>query len=115
GYIIPIILIIVIFMICHYIRRSVDESPIYQDIAQRKQQTKAPVAVLFKKHWALIAAAAVLFAGTNASGYIATGGFVTAYTTNPEGPIAFDRTTAMLCISSAASVWFLTTLISGIV
>ena len=115
GWRVPFILSFVLVLLGHFIRRSVDETPIYQDIAERKQQTKAPVAVLFKKHWALIVAAAVLFAGTNASGYIATGGFVTAYTTNPDGPIAFDRTTAMLCISSAAGVWFLTTLISGIV
>src|SRR5699024_3230283 len=41
--------------------------------------------------------------------------YTTLFRTNPDGPIAFDRTTAMLCISSAAGVWFLTTLISGIV
>src|SRR5690625_421286 len=114
GWRVPFILSFVLVLLGHFIRRSVDETPIYQDIAERKQQTKAPVAVLFKNHWALIAAAAVLFAGTNASGYIATGGFVTAYTTNPDGPIAFDRTTAMVCISAAAGVWFLTTLLSGI-
>ena len=114
GWRVPFLLSFVLVLLGHFIRRSVDETPIYQDIAKRKQQTKAPVAVLFKKHWALIICSAVLFAGTNASGYIATGGFVTAYTTNPDGPIAFDRTTAMLCISCAAAVWFITTLLSGI-
>ncbi|MFH0411380.1 MFS transporter [Corynebacterium sp. L4756] len=114
GWRVPFILSFVLVLLGHFIRRSVDETPIYKEIAVRKEQPKAPVAELFKKHWALILAAAVLFAGSNASGYIATGGFITAYSTNPEGPIGFDRTTAMLCISCAALVWFITTLLSGI-
>src|SRR5699024_3205520 len=60
GWRVPFILSFVLVLLGHFIRRSVDETPIYQDIAERKQQTKAPVAVLFKKHWALIVAAAVL-------------------------------------------------------
>src|SRR5690625_7853323 len=77
GWRVPFILSFVLVLLGFFTRRSVDETPIYQDIAERKQQTKAPVAVLFKKNWTRIVAAADLWAGTTASGYIATGGLPT--------------------------------------
>ena len=115
GWRVPFLLSFVLVLLGHFIRRSVDESPIYKEIAERKEQTKAPIAVLFKFHWPLILGAAFLFAGNNAGGYMTTGGFITAYTTNPDGPVALDRTDALLCISGAAAVWFVFTLIGGIV
>lgn len=115
GWRVPFLLSFVLVLIGHFIRRSVDESPIYVEIAQRKKRTKAPLAVLFKNHWPLILAAAVLFAGNNAGGYMTTGGFITAYTTDPDGPIGLDRTSALVCISGAAAVWLVATLVGGIV
>jgi MFS family permease len=42
-----------------------------------------------------------------------TGGFILNYSTNPDGPVALDRTDVLLAVSGSAALWFLFTLISG--
>ncbi|RSZ61912.1 MFS transporter [Corynebacterium hylobatis] len=113
GWRVPFLLSFVLVLIGHFIRRSVDESPVFQEIAERKEQTSAPVAKLFRFHWPLIIVSALLFAGNNAGGYMTTGGFITAYSTNPEGPVGLDRTEVLLAVTASAAVWFVATLAAG--
>ncbi|MFJ2318144.1 MFS transporter [Glutamicibacter sp. NPDC087661] len=114
GWRVPFLLSVVLVVVGFFIRRAVDESPIFQEIADKKAQTKVPVLLLFKKHWALVLIAALIFAGNNAAGYMTTGGFLQAYMTNPEGPVGFSRTEVLLAVSFGAVMWFLFTLLSGI-
>ena len=115
GWRVPFLLSFVLVLIGHFIRRSVDESPVFKEIAERKEQTKAPVAKLFKFHWPLIICAALLFAGNNAGGYMTTGGFLTSYATNPDGPLGMDPTPVLLAVTVASAVWLFATLAGGIV
>lgn len=115
GWRVPFLISFVLVLIGHFIRRSVDESPVFMEIAERKEQTKAPLATLFKHHWPLILCAALLFAGNNAGGYMTTGGFLTSYATNPAGPLAMDPTPVLLAVTFASGVWFFATLAGGIV
>src|SRR5699024_10525573 len=48
GWRVPFLISFVLVLIGHFIRRSVDESPVFQEIAERKEQTKAPIFKLFK-------------------------------------------------------------------
>ncbi|MFK0083811.1 MFS transporter [Glutamicibacter sp. NPDC090743] len=114
GWRVPFLLSVLLVVVGFFIRRAVDESPIFQEIADKKAQTKVPVLLLFKKHWALVLIAALIFAGNNAAGYMTTGGFLQAYMTNPEGPVGFSRTEVLLAVSFGAVMWFLFTLLSGI-
>lgn len=113
GWRVPFLLSIGLIIVGYFVRRAVDESPIFEEIAAKKQQTKVPVAELFRKHWLLVILAALVFAGNNAAGYMATGGFLQSYTTNPEGPIGFERTSVLVAVAFAAAMWFLFTLLSG--
>ncbi|MGD7002576.1 MFS transporter [Corynebacterium halotolerans] len=115
GWRVPFLISFVLVLIGHFIRRSVDESPVFQEIVERKEQTKAPIFKLFKFHWPLIICAALLFAGNNAGGYMTTGGFLTAYATNPDGPIALNATPVLLAVTFASGVWFFSTLFGGII
>ena len=113
GWRVPFLLSIVLIVVGFLVRRAVDESPIFEEIAAKKQQTKVPIVELFRKHWLLVILAALVFAGNNAAGYMTTGGFLQAYTTNPEGPIGFERTDVLVAVAFAAAMWFIFTLLSG--
>lgn len=115
GWRVPFLLSFVLIVVGYFIRRSVDESPVFEEIAQKKAQTRVPIVVLFKKHWLLVLIAALIFAGNNAAGYMTTGGFLQAYMTDPEGPVGFTRTEVLLAVSFGAVMWFAFTLFSGVV
>ena len=113
GWRVPFLLSIVMIVVGYYVRRSVDESPVFEEIASRKQQTKVPVVELFRKHWILVLLSALVFAGNNAAGYMTTGGFITAYATNPTGPVGLERTPVLLAVTASAALWLVFTLIGG--
>ncbi|WP_066302669.1 MFS transporter [Arthrobacter luteolus] len=113
GWRVPFLLSIVLIAVGYLVRRAVEESPIFTEIAEKKQQTKVPVAELFRKHWLLVILAALVFAGNNAAGYMATGGFIPSYATGEK--VGLDRTDVLLAITFAAAMWFIFTLLSGFV
>ena len=113
GWRIPFLVSIVLIAVGYFVRRSVDESPVFEEINEQKAQTAVPILVLFKKHWPLVIIAALVFAGNNAAGYMTTGGFFQAYTTDPEGPVGLERTDVLIAVAFGAAVWLLMTLVAG--
>ncbi|CEA09433.1 Inner membrane metabolite transport protein YhjE [Arthrobacter saudimassiliensis] len=113
GWRVPFLVSFVLIIVGMVVRRSVDESPVFQEIAEKKQQTKVPIVELFRRHWLLVLIAAVVFAGNNAAGYMITGGFVLSYATDPAGDLAMDRTEVLVAVTAAAFLWFVFTLVSG--
>ena len=111
GWRVPFLLSIVLIVVGYLVRRAVEESPVFTEIAEKKQQTKVPAAELFRKHWRLVLLAALVFAGNNAAGYMATGGFIPSYATGEK--VGLDRTDVLLAITFAAAMWFVFTLLSG--
>jgi MFS family permease len=112
GWRIPFLLSFVLIVVGFMVRRSVEESPVFEEIAQKKQQTRVPVVELFRKHWLLVIIAALVFAGNNAAGYMTTGGYILSYAANPAG-LAMDRTEVLLAVTGSAALWFIFTLVSG--
>jgi MFS family permease len=93
------------------VRRAVEESPVFEEIAAKKQQAKVPIAELFRKHWLLVVLAALVFAGNNAAGYMATGGFIPSYATSDA--VGLERTDVLVAITFAAAMWFVFTFLAG--
>ncbi|MET4095923.1 MFS transporter [Arthrobacter sp. UYCu712] len=112
GWRIPFLLSFVLIIVGFVFRRSVEESPVFEEIAQKKQQTRVPIVELFKKNWLLVILAALVFAGNNAAGYMTTGGYILNYSTNPKG-LAMDRTGVLLAVTASAAFWFIFTLVAG--
>ncbi|MFW1754717.1 MFS transporter [Acinetobacter wanghuae] len=113
GWRIPFLFSIVLLFLGHWLRKSVEESPVFEEIKERKSASKTPVKDLFKNHALLVLVAALVFAGNSAIGYMTTGGFIQNYTTNPEGPLAMSRTPILLIVTVSAAVWLAFTWISG--
>jgi len=62
---------------------------------------------------ALLAVAALVFAGNNAIGYMTTGGYIQRYSTDPEGPIGLEFGPVLWAVTGSAVTWLLTTLLAG--
>jgi MFS family permease len=113
GWRVPFLLSVVLIAVGYVVRRAVDESPVFSEMAAKKQRSKVPLVELFRRHWLLVVLAALVFAGNNAAGYMTTGGFITSYATNPKGPVGLGRTPVLLAITGAAALWAITTYLSG--
>jgi MFS family permease len=113
GWRIPFLLSFVLIVIGYIVRRSVDESPVFKEIAKRKEQTRVPIVKLFRNHWLLVILAALTFAGNNAAGYMTTGGYIQNYATDPNGFVGMERTPVLLAVTGSAVVWLVMTWIAG--
>lgn len=111
GWRVPFLVSIVLILVGYFVRRAVDESPVFEEIAEHKAQTNVPILVLFKKHWPLVIIAALVFAGNNAAGYMTTGGFFQSYTT---GTIGLERTDVLVAVAFGAAIWLVMTLVAGV-
>lgn len=115
GWRVPFLLSVVLILVGYYVRRRVEESPVFAELAERKEETRMPIVQLFRKHALLVIIAALVFAGNNAVGYMTTGGYIQGYATNPDGPIALERGPVLWAVAGSAVTWLITTLIAGVV
>lgn len=113
GWRIPFLLSVVLILIGYYVRRRVEESPVFVEIAERKQETRMPIVQLFKLHTPLVIVAALVFAGNNAVGYMTTGGFVQRYATDPEGPVALATADVLWAVTLSGATWLFFTWFAG--
>ncbi|MBU4465933.1 MAG: MHS family MFS transporter [Actinobacteria bacterium] len=113
GWRVPFLLSVVLIVIGYYIRRRVEESPVFVEIAQRKEQTRMPIVQLFRKHALLVVIAALVFAGNNAVGYMTTGGYIQNYATNSDGPVGLERGPVLWAVAASAVTWLLSTWVAG--
>lgn len=115
GWRVPFLISFILILVGHYIRRSVEESPVFREISVRSEQTKTPVVELFRKHTPLVLVAALVFAGNSAVGYMTTGGFIQNYATNPNGPVGLDRGPVLWAVAGSAATWLLFTWVGAAV
>ncbi|MFJ9713155.1 MFS transporter [Streptomyces sp. NPDC101234] len=111
GWRIPFLLSVVLVAAGFVIRRRVEESPVYQELKDTGDRARTPLATLFRHHWPLVIAGALLFAANNAVGYMTTGGYVQAYSVNH---LKINPTTILICVMIAAVGWLASTLAGGI-
>ncbi|MEV4774034.1 MFS transporter [Microbacterium sp. LWH12-1.2] len=113
GWRIPFLLSVVLILVGYYVRRKVEESPVFTELAERKEKARMPIVQLFAKHALLVVIAALVFAGNNAVGYMTTGGYIQGYATNPEGSIGLERGPVLWAVAGSAVTWLLSTLFAG--
>jgi len=116
GWRIPFLLSFVLIIVGIVVRRTVEESPVFEEMAQKRERTRMPIVEVFRKHWLLVILAALTFAGNNAAGYMTTGGFLQSYATTPiadGGHVGMERTPVLLAVAASAVVWLLFTWFGG--
>lgn len=116
GWRVPFLLSFVLVIVGYLIRMGVDESPVFQEIAERQAvEPEHPFTVLMKKHMPLVFTAALVFAGNGTVGYMTTGGYIQNYATNPDGPVALQRGDVLNAVTLAAFFWMIFTLLAGFI
>ncbi|MGZ0711508.1 MFS transporter (plasmid) [Coraliomargarita sp. W4R53] len=113
GWRVPFLLSFILIIVGYWVRRSVEESPVFTELAARKEKTHMPIIQLFKKHTLLVIIAALVFAGNNAVGYMTTGGYIQNYATNPDGPVGLERGPVLWAVAASAVTWLLSTFFAG--
>ncbi|WP_101848030.1 MFS transporter [Zhihengliuella sp. ISTPL4] len=115
GWRVPFFLSIVLIIVGYWVRRRVEESPVFEEIAARKEQVSVPVARLFARFTPLVLLAALVFVGNNAVGYMTTGGYIQGYATNPEGPLGFERGPILWAVAASSLTWLVSTFAAGVI
>lgn len=109
GWRVPFLLSIALIVVGILIRRTVEESPIFEALHRRRQGSSAPIRELLRGHSKDVLRTALIFMANNAAGYILIA-FMISYGTGtlklpPEG---------LLLVSTLAAVsWFAFTLLGG--
>ena len=70
GWRLPFLLSIVLIAVGYAIRRSVEESPVFEALRARRRESSAPLAQLFRHHTREVILAALIFVANNAAGYL---------------------------------------------
>lgn len=113
GWRVPFLLSVVLILVGYYVRRRVEESPVFAELAERKEQTRMPIVQLFRHHALLVIIAALVFAGNNAVGYMTTGGYIQRYATDPEGPVGLTTADVLGAVTLSGVSWLVFTWIAG--
>jgi MFS family permease len=109
GWRIPFLISVALIGVGYLIRRTVDESPVFEELRQRRSQSSAPLKDLFTRHTKPVVQCALIFIGSSAGGYLLIA-FLTSYATRTVG---LARTQVRAMTSIAAAAWIATTLLGG--
>ncbi|MET9267668.1 MFS transporter [Amycolatopsis sp. NPDC004079] len=110
GWRIPFLLSVVLIVAGLMIRSRVAESPVFEEVREKKARSSMPLVQLFRHHWKLVVGGALLFAANNAVGYMTTGGYVQSYATKT---LHLGRSTVLIAVMLSAVAWLVSTLIGG--
>lgn len=115
GWRLPFLFSIVLIIVGYAIRRSVEESPIFKELQDRKAESSSPLKTLFKRNAKEVILAALIFIANNAAGYLLIA-FFTSYATRPveAGGLGLERPPVLLASTLAAFGWLGFTLFGGI-
>lgn len=111
GWRVPFVSSVVLIIVGFFIRRMVEESPVFSELEDLKQKASAPLSTLVRHHSKTVILAALIFAGVNAAGYLAIAFFV-SYGTDELG---MNRPVVLALTSVTAIAWIIATIYFGAV
>jgi metabolite-proton symporter len=76
GWRLPFLFSIALIIVGSLIRRSVEESPVFAQMHQRRKESSAPLRQLFRNHSRQVLATALIFVANNAAGYLLIAFFI---------------------------------------
>ena len=115
GWRIPFLFSVVLVVVGYYIRKQVEESPVFAELAERRAESSAPLSTLFKHHSKEVVLSALIFIGNNAVGYMIIA-FFAAYASRPlaeGGSVGLERAPVLLATTLASFGWLVFTMWGG--
>ncbi|MFC3897170.1 MFS transporter [Lentzea rhizosphaerae] len=108
GWRIPFLFSVVLIVGGYVIRRIVEESPVFQEMLNRKAHSSAPLRDLFRSHTRNVVLTALIFVAQNAAGYLLIAYFI-GYGTS----LGMARSSVLAATVTGAVGWLVFTLWSG--
>lgn len=105
----PFLLSVLLVIVGAIVRSRVAESPIFEEIRERAEQSSAPLGVMLRQHPLLVLKAALIFAANNAVGYMVIA-FMGSYATKA---LKMPQQQVFIAVIIASVAWALLTLWSG--
>jgi MFS family permease len=109
GWRLPFLFSIVLIFVGFVIRRSVEESPVFEALRQRRQESSAPLASLFRHHAGKVLLAALIFVANNAAGYLLIA-FLISY---GQRTLGLPANAVLVACTLASFGWLAFTLLGG--
>lgn len=109
GWRIPFLLSVLLIVVGFLIRRAVEESPVFQEMLQRRKSSSAPLRDLFRTNSRQVVLTALIFIANNAAGYLLIAYFI-AYAI---GPLELPRSSVLLATVVGSVGWLVFTLYGG--
>ncbi|KGM18832.1 MFS transporter [Corynebacterium auriscanis] len=106
---IPFLLSIALVVVGAIVRSRVAESPVFEEIRERAQQSSAPLGVMMREHPGLVVKAALIFAANNAIGYMVIA-FMGSYAAKT---LKLPQQQVFIAVIVASLLWAALTLWSG--
>ncbi|GAA1362532.1 MFS transporter [Arthrobacter rhombi] len=110
GWRVPFLLSILLIVVGYLIRRSVEESPVFTALLERKKESSAPLAQLFKHNTREVILTALIFIANNAAGYLV----IAFFATYASKTLGMERGPVLLATMLSAFGWLIFTLYGGI-
>ena len=109
GWRIPFLSSVVLIVVGYLIRKTVDESPVFQQMQLRKKESSAPLGQLVRHHKKEVTLAALIFAANNAAGYLVIA-FFASYGAKALG---MDRSATLIASLIGGVGWLVFTMLGG--
>ncbi|MCO4257234.1 MFS transporter [Pseudarthrobacter cellobiosi] len=109
GWRVPFLLSIVLIVVGYLIRRAVAESPVFQEMAARKAESRAPLSELIRSHKRPVLYSTMIFIANNAAGYLLIAFFISYATRTLKMPVP----EILLATTLASFGWLIFTLAGG--
>ena len=110
GWRLPFLSSVVLIAVGFVIRRSVEESPVFEEMRLRRKQSSAPLKVLFRHHSKEVLQAALIFMANNAAGYLLIAFFISY----GQKALHLPATSMLLVCTAAAVGWLIFTILGGL-
>ena len=109
GWRVPFLFSVVLIVVGYWIRRSVEESPVFKEMQNLKAEASAPLGELFRGHTKEVILAALIFAANNAAGYLVIA-FFSSYGVKALG---MERTETLVAALVGGVGWLVFTMFGG--
>ncbi|WP_460490592.1 MFS transporter, partial [Corynebacterium nasicanis] len=109
GWRVPFLLSIGLMVLGFWIRSGVDESPVFAEIAEKKNVAN-PLGALLRNHFPVVFVGALVFAGNGVVGYMIAGGYVQSWAVNDLGR---ERVDVLWAVTGAAVTWLIAGVLAG--
>jgi MFS family permease len=110
GWRLPFLFSVVLIVVGSVIRRSVEESPVFLRMHQRRRDSSAPLGRLFRNHSGAVVRAALIFVANNAAGYLLIAFFISY----GQKTLHLPASQVLLTCTIAAASWLVFTLLGGL-